>query len=67
MNTSYRDHLIASGALWPFIACAQHLSNLTRPMMSSDGRVMVPAIDMRMNRLLPQHSAAASSRMRRAP
>jgi hypothetical protein len=66
MNTRYRDHLIASGALWHFISSARHLSNRTRPM-SSDWRVMVPAIDVRTKRLLPQHSAVASARMTRAP
>jgi hypothetical protein len=47
MNACLRNDLIASGDLWPFIACPQDLSSVTRPVMISDWGVLVPAIDMR--------------------
>ncbi len=56
-----RNDLIASGDLWPFIACPQDLSSVTRPVMISDWGVLVPAIDMRASRLPSQLSPGTPS------
>jgi hypothetical protein len=61
MSTKYRNHLIASGDLWPFIACPQDLSSVTRPALISDWGVLVPAIDMRACRQPSQLSPGTPS------
>jgi hypothetical protein len=61
LNTCSRIDLIASRDLWPFIACPQDLSSVTRPVMISDWGLLVPAIDMRACRLPSQLSPGTPS------
>jgi hypothetical protein len=59
MNTNYRSHLVVAGALWPFLASTEDLSNIARPVMISDWGVLVPAIDVRTCRLPSRLSPGA--------